>query len=194
MFAEKSRWQGNIPQKRSDVPMLVAAVCILLSMFSLGVSAQAQSDAGNYKVVTVSDGGTITGTVKWSGPIPKALTFPVTKDPAICDPTSTKHMDLDRLVVGADGVVANTVVFLKNIHQGKAMEASQVKPLLDQKHCRYEPHVLLVPQNSDLEMKSSDATLHTIHMEGAASYNLPFPFVNQATSRTMHNAGVVSLK
>src|SRR5579863_1769506 len=113
--------------------MLVAVICILLSVFSLGVSAQAQSEAGNYKVINVSDGGTITGTVKWSGPIPKALSFPVTKDPTICDPESTKHMDLDRLVVAADGGVANTVVFLKNIHQGKEMETSQVKPLLDQK-------------------------------------------------------------
>jgi hypothetical protein len=34
-----------------------------------------------------------------------------------------------------------------------------------------------------LEMKSSDATLHTVHMEGAASYNLPFPFPNKVVAR-----------
>jgi len=31
-------------------------------------------------------------------------------------------------------------------------------------------------------MKSSDSTLHTIHMDGAASYNLIFPFPNQVIS------------
>jgi hypothetical protein len=43
-------------------------------------------------------------------------------------------------------------------------------------------------------MKSSDATLHTVHMEGAASYNLPFPFPNKVVARPMSTAGLVSLK
>jgi len=43
-------------------------------------------------------------------------------------------------------------------------------------------------------MKSSDATLHTIHMDGAATYNLPFPFQNQTVSRSMNTAGIVNLK
>ena len=51
-----------------------------------------------------------------------------------------------------------------------------------------------MPQNAALEMKSSDATLHTIHMDGAATYNLPFPFTNQTVSRTMPTAGLVNLR
>jgi hypothetical protein len=43
-------------------------------------------------------------------------------------------------------------------------------------------------------MKSSDATLHTVHMEGAASYNLPFPFPNQVVSHQMSTHGLVTLK
>jgi hypothetical protein len=43
-------------------------------------------------------------------------------------------------------------------------------------------------------MKSSDATLHTIHMDGAATYNLPFPFQNQTVSRDMNTPGLVNLK
>jgi hypothetical protein len=39
------------------------------------VGAFAQSD---YNVITVSNGGTISGTVKWSGPVPPGLDFPVT--------------------------------------------------------------------------------------------------------------------
>jgi len=65
---------------------------------------------------------------------------------------------------------------------------------LDQRHCRYEPHILLVPQGELLKMKSSDATLHTIHMNGAATYNLPFPFPNQVISRAMQSTGLVDLK
>ena len=35
-------------------------------------------------------------------------------------------------------------------------------------------------------MKSSDAILHTVHMDGAAIYNLPFPFTNQIVSFESH--------
>ena len=43
-------------------------------------------------------------------------------------------------------------------------------------------------------MQSSDATLHTIHMDGAATFNLPFPFPNQIISRTMSTPGLVNLR
>jgi hypothetical protein len=165
-----------------------ASVALLLLAAPL-VTAQA-----SYQTISVKNGGTISGTVKWSGPQPKPLTFPVTKDPQVCDPDSTKKVDLDRLIIGPDGGVANTVVYLKNIKQGKALELPQPRRFLDQKRCRYEPHILLVPKDAALQMKSSDATLHTIHMEGAASYNLPFPFPNQVISRNMGSPGLVTLK
>lgn len=147
-----------------------------------------------YNVISVTNGGTISGTVKWSGPVPHNLDFPVTKDPQICDPDSKKTTDLERLLVGPQGGVANTVVYLKNISSGKALEMPEQRRHLDQKHCRYVPHILLVPENSVLSMQSSDATLHTVHMDGAATFNLPFPFVNQVTSRTMATPGLVHLR
>ena len=125
---------------------------------------------------------------------PATLDFSVTKDPQICDPDGKKTVSLERLIVGPEGGVANTIVYLKNISAGKAMELPEQRRHLDQKHCRYIPHILLVPQNADLQMQSSDATLHTIHMDGAASYNLPFPFTNQISARTMSTPGLVNLR
>jgi hypothetical protein len=166
--------------------------CLLLTfLFAVTTALSAQS---NYKVVTVSNGGTISGTVKWSGPLPHAMDFPITKDPAICDPDSKKTVDLERLVVGSQGGVANTIVYLKNIYSGKAMALPEQRRHLDQKHCRYIPHILLVPQDATLQIQSSDATLHTVHMEGAATFNLPFPFTNQITSRTMSTPGLVHIR
>jgi hypothetical protein len=118
----------------------------------------------------------------------------INKDPEVCDPTSQKTRDLERLSVGAERGVANTVIFLKNISRGKAMDIPEQRRFLDQKHCRYEPHILLVPANAVLQMKSSDAVLHTVHMDGAATYNLPFPFPNQVIKREMSTAGLVNLK
>lgn len=166
-------------------------VGMLVGVAAMSSSAAAQS---NYKVISVTNGGTIAGTVKWSGPLPHLATFPINKDPQICDPNSEKTRDLERLIVSSQGGVKNTVVFLKDVTEGKPFDLPPARRFLDQKHCRYEPHILLVPQSFALQMKSSDATLHTVHMDGAASYNLPFPFVDQVVSRPMDTAGVVNLK
>ena len=147
-----------------------------------------------YQVIAVTNGGKIVGTVKWSGPMPRLASMAITKDPQICDPESAKTRDLERLVVGPQDGVANTVVFLKNITSGKPMDISGQRRFLDQKHCRYEPHVLLVPAAGTLQMKSSDAVLHTIHMDGAATYNLPFPFPDKVITRDMPTLGLVNLK
>jgi hypothetical protein len=152
------------------------------------------SPAQSYQVVDVSNGGTISGTVKWSGAVPRATLMTINKDPEVCDPNSQKKRDLERLVIGPDGGVANTVVYLKNITSGKAMDLPEPRRFLNQKHCRYEPHIFLVPANGTLEMKSSDAVLHTVHMEGAATYNLPFPFQNRVNTRTMPNVGLVNVR
>ena len=43
-------------------------------------------------------------------------------------------------------------------------------------------------------MMSSDATLHTIHMDGAATFNLPFPFTDRVTTRAMSTPGLVHVR
>jgi choline dehydrogenase-like flavoprotein len=165
-------------------------ICVIVVVLSFAATLSAQS----YQVISVPNGGTITGTVKWSGPVPHIAPVAINKDPQICDPTSQKSRDLERLIIGSQAGVANTVVFLKDISRGKAMDLPQQRRFVDQKLCRYEPHILLVPANSELQMKSSDATLHTIHMDGAATYNLPFPFTNQMVARKMPSVGLVSLR
>ncbi len=168
---------------------------LALALFSLILAGPIErASAQNYQVISVSDGGTISGTVKWTGPRPHLTRLPITKDSQICDPDSEKSRDLERLIISPQGGVANTVVYIKEISRGKDFDLPPARRFLDQKHCRYEPHILLVPANGTLDMKSSDATLHTIHMEGAATYNLPFPFPNQVISRTMPSPGVVNLK
>ena len=147
-----------------------------------------------YQSITVNDGGTITGSVRWTGPVPKLSTIAINKDAEVCDPKAEKKRDLERLLIGSNGGVANTVVFLKDISKGKAMDLPEARQFLNQRSCRYEPHVLLVPDNGTLQMKSSDPILHTVHMTGVSDYNLPFPFANQTMTRTMNREGLVDLR
>jgi len=164
------------------------AVLILAALF-LASAAQAQ-----YQVVTVTNGGTITGTVKWSGPQPKPIILPITKNPNVCEINGQKDVNLDRLVIGPGDGVENTVVFLKNISKGKAMDLPVAWRTLDQKNCRYDPHILIVPKGDDLNMESSDPILHNIHMTGVELYNIPFPIANHVVKRDFNRDGVTNLK
>src|ERR1700741_275746 len=141
---------------------------ILLMILVLVLASVRSAAQSSYQAITVNDGGTITGTVKWTGPVPKIPTILINKDPEICDPQGQKKRDLERLVISSNGGVANTVVFLKDISRGKAMDLPEGRQFLNQKPCRYEPHVLLVPDNGTLQLKRSDPVLHTVHMSGAS--------------------------
>jgi Polysaccharide lyase family 4, domain II len=191
MTTEFAAYNGRWAIRGLRMRGLIARCFLLVIVLAVATFTAAQ---GDYKVISVTDGGSISGTVKWSGPLPRELEFPINKDPQICEADGKKTVSLERLIVGPEGGVANTIVYLKNISAGKALELPEQRRHLDQKHCRYIPHILLVPKNSNLQMQSSDATLHTIHMDGAASYNLPFPFPNQVSTRTMGTAGLVNLR
>jgi hypothetical protein len=167
----------------------------VLAILSVLLSASfCTAQASSYRVIPVENSGTIKGSVKWQGPLPRLVPSQLNKDQQICDPDGQKRRDLERLIVGANNGVANTVVFLKDVTQGKAMDLPETRRVLNQKSCRYEPHILLVPLQGNLQVKSSDPTLHTVHMSGAAEYNLPFPFKDMTIQRTMNREGLVDLR
>jgi hypothetical protein len=169
----------------ADIAALLLAVTLCV--------APAVAQTG-YTTIQVTDPGTITGTVKWKGSVPKIPKLPITKNSDICDPESRKTRDLERLLIGSDDGVENTVVYLKDIARGKAMDLPDERQHLDQKNCRYVPHILLVPQGRALQIRSSDPILHTVHMAGAAANNIPFPFQNQDIPVPMRRTGLVDLK
>jgi hypothetical protein len=161
----------------------------ILGAFSSRVAAQT-----SYKTIKVDSPGTISGVVKWTGPALKIPKLPITKNSDVCDPDSKKTRDLERLLIDSDGGVANTVIYLRDVTEGKAMDLPPALQHLDQKDCRYVPHILIVPEGSPLQIRSSDSLLHTVHMAGAASNNIPFPFQNQDIQIPMKRSGVIDLK
>jgi hypothetical protein len=162
----------------------------LIACFLVPVFSAAQS---GYQVISVQDGGTIRGTVKWQGALPHLVSSEINKDTQVCDPLGQKHRDLERLLIAPTGGVANTVVFLRNISKGKPMDLPASRRFLNQKSCRYEPHILLVPSQATLTVRDSDPLLHTVQMSGSADYNLPFIREGQEITRPMTREGIVSL-
>lgn len=123
-----------------------------------------------YEGGPVTDGGTVSGVVKFKGTAPAPKELEVTKDKQVCG----KHKIFDEsLVVSPDGGLKNAVVSITNITKGKPME--KVTPVLDQHNCVYIPRVQVFPAGSEVEIKNSDGILHNIH-----TYSEKNPPINRA--------------
>src|SRR6202047_353648 len=166
----------------------------LLALLVIALAPELSAGQAGYQVVSVQDGGTIKGTVKWQGALPHLVPSEINRDPQVCDPLGQKHRDLERLLVGPNGGVANTVVVLGNRSGGKQMAIPASRRFSNQKTCRYEPHVLLVPLQTSLTVRDSDPLLHTVQMSGSADYNLPFVLEGQEIARPMTREGTVSMR
>src|SRR5262245_12998430 len=98
------------------------------------VQPASASAISGYDITTVSDGGSISGAIIVSGPVPKLPGRPVNKDPKVC---GTVARDAQNLIVGPNGGLRNAVVIVEDVKRGKALPASFQNPQIDQKNCEY---------------------------------------------------------
>ncbi len=123
--------------------------------------------ADAYKTMSVSNGGKISGVVKFEGEVPEKKKLEITKDQAVCD--VTEKFD-ETLVVGEGNVLKNTIVYLMDISKGKDFD-KKAKPELDQKNCRFNPHVQVVPVGTALTVLNNDKATHNVHIFGTSKNN-----------------------
>jgi len=169
---------------------------ILTSLFfaaivAASVPAAAQTTTTGYLGGEVQGGGTISGKVTWKGTKLEIEPFAINKNPEVCDTDGSGKRPSNRLLVSENGGVANAVVYLEDIQQGKPLPTAGAK--LDQKGCHYVSHITILPRKAELTLSSSDAILHNVHMYDAASYNIPFPNMN-TLAKKMRKAGIVRIR
>ena len=83
-------------------------LCRMIVLLVIALAPKFSAGQAGYQVVSVEDGGTIRGTVRWQGALPHLVAYDINKDQEICDPQGQKHRDLERLLVAPNGGVANT--------------------------------------------------------------------------------------
>lgn len=141
-------------------------------MMSVAVASPLAAPSGKYQSAPVENGGEITGTVHWTGAIPKPATIEISSEEAAC------HADAipdESLVVSEAGGIRWAVVSLESIDAGKPF--AEEAPVLDQVGCRYEPHVVVVPEKGELSVRNSDGLLHNVHTKSIRnrSFNRAMP-------------------
>jgi len=107
-------------------------------------------------------GADITGKVVLKGSPKPEVTIDMAADPK-CGAMHTAPVTTRHYVTGADGGLANVVVYIKSGLTDKKATAPTDSPLLDQKGCEYFPYVSGIQTNQKLKVKNSDALLHNVH-------------------------------
>jgi plastocyanin len=110
-----------------------------------------------YDEIAVSNGGSIRGTVKLEGKIPKLAPLQITKAKDVC-----RNVANETLIVGAGEGIRYAVVTLEGITKGVAVEKEAAHEL-DNLGCRFVPHVLVASIGQFVMFKNSDPILHTAH-------------------------------
>jgi len=128
--------------------------------------------------------GEVQGTVRFTGPSPAARTQPVTKDRAACGEEAP-----DETLLVSEGGLANVVVRI--VVPGARAEPRRVT--LDQRGCRFVPHVLAAQAGSTLDVLNGDPILHGVHgWSGVATaFNAPMPGRGARRSHLLARAGVI---
>src|SRR5436190_19364380 len=102
--------------------------------------------------------GGIEGTIRLAGPAPLVAARPIAKDANICG----GEAPAESVIVGKGGALANVVVFVTDARFAGPPPPSP-RASVDQRRCRYVPHVQAVTVGTPVAVMNNDAILHNVH-------------------------------
>jgi plastocyanin len=128
---------------------------------SAAPSAPAATPAG--QKVDTANAGTVQGTVTLDGTAPKNEAIKMNADP-VCMREAKGTQLQETYIVGSDGkTLGNVFVYVKDGLGNYVFDTPTESATIDQKECRYHPHVFGMRVGQPLEIVNSDPTLHNIH-------------------------------
>jgi plastocyanin len=114
----------------------------------------------NYTHIDWNTAGTISGTIHFAKKLPPAVQIDMAQDPA-CNMGPSNYSEQ---YVGKNGGLQNVFIYVKDGLGNKLYAATSTPVVMDQKGCRYVPHVVGVMVGQPVRFTNSDPTMHNIHM------------------------------
>jgi len=131
--------------------------------------------------VDAATAGNIEGVVSFEGTAPKNEPIRMNADPVCVKENATPQMQETYEV--KDGKLANVFVYIKDGLGNFSYDAPSGDVTIDQKGCRYHPHVFALRIGQKLQIVNDDPTLHNIHAlpKNNAEFNTGQPIQNMKT-------------
>ena len=146
----------------------VAAAALAAACASEPSGPDPNAHAPDAKKVDAATAATVTGKVVFEGTPPENPVIKMASDPNC----GTADFRAETYVVETGGL-KNVFVYIKDGLGNKYLYEPATEPVkIDQKGCRYAPHVVGLRTGQPLEVSNSDSTLHNVH--GMPSNNREF--------------------
>src|SRR4030095_12321204 len=155
------------------------------------LSAPAGAPAG--QKVDTATAGDVKGVVNLDGVAPKNDAIKMNADPVCLREAKVPQMS-EAYEVGDDGkTLGNVFVYVKDGLGNYVYDTPTEKATIDQKQCRYHPHVFGMRVGQTLEILNSDSTLHNIHAlpKGNSEFNTGQPIQGMKTTHTFDKPEVM---
>ncbi len=121
--------------------------------------SQVRSQALDYLVAPVIDGGSLVGTLKINGKAPEPDRFVIGKDNHVCGDGHAAH---DIVAVAPNAGITNAVVALRGVKQGRGWPTGPTYTVTQEK-CAFHPYLQVVPADAEVTIHNKDPLLHNIH-------------------------------
>jgi plastocyanin len=167
----------------SSIFAVLISVVVLISGCGSEQAPGATAPPPNAKRVDASKAGNIAGRVTFEGTPPANEPIPMAADP-VCARENSGGATFDTVVVD-NGGLENVFVYVKDGLGDYYFDVPTDAVMLDQKGCRYTPHVFGLRVGQPLEIVNSDATMHNVHA---------VPAVNREFNFSQHVTGMKERK
>jgi plastocyanin len=180
------------------VPLLVLALAGCNkragSNSSAGGSGNASAAPSANTQIDLTTAGTVSGTIRFSGDAPKPIAIDMAQDPACSEATKTPNMTEQYVV--HDGRLANVFVYVQDGLSNRIYMPSKTPVVLDQKGCRYVPHVIGAMAGQPVEFRNSDPTMHNVHIvppgsQDATGFDISQPPMAGTERHVFRTAGLM---
>ena len=134
----------------------------------------------------------LTGRVRFAGKITPPAPITPHHDPEVC--AKGGPLVDESLLAADDGGLANVVVVLQGVASEQLPEPTTAA--LDQRGCRFVPHVRTVTLGSTLQITSSDPVLHNVHafLGKRTAFNLAIPVAGKVVERKLTEPGILRVR
>ena len=129
----------------------------------------AQSSSAQLTTVDPATAASIHGVIHFTGSAPAPVQIDMGMDPGCTIDNHEPNFSQQYAV--NHGALANVYIYVKQGLEGKNFAVPTTPVLLDQKGCRYEPHVIALMTGQTLKVLNSDPTMHNVHAQPNAPSN-----------------------
>jgi plastocyanin len=169
MFKDPGNESGRTGMSMQKVMALTLCALILAAAGCKKTASSGGEETATRTYVTIDPdtAGTISGTIHFTGKAPARVLIDMGQDPAC----ALADANYSEQYVVHDGGLQNVFIYVKDGLGNKLYAPPSEPVVMDQKGCRFVPHVIGVMAGQPVKFTNSDSTMHNVHMTPAISTN-----------------------